>query len=52
MSFNRKLFLKEYKKSFGYLAPEDRIHLRKWVRENFISRMQKHTPDPSLNLNR
>jgi hypothetical protein len=37
ISFNRKLFLKEYKKSFRYLAPEDKIHFRKWAKENFIS---------------
>jgi hypothetical protein len=37
ISFNRKLFLKEYKKSLKHLAPEEKVHLRKWTRQNFRS---------------
>jgi hypothetical protein len=33
MSFSRKLFLKEYRKSLSWLNPEERNELRKWVRE-------------------
>lgn len=33
ISFNRKLFRKEYRKSFRYLAPDEQIHFRKWARE-------------------
>lgn len=33
MSFSRKLFLKEYRKSFSYLNEEERNELKKWVRE-------------------
>lgn len=33
MSFNRRLFLKEYRKSFSYLNEEERNELKKWVRE-------------------
>lgn len=33
MSFSRKLFLKEYRKSFSYLNEEERNELRKWIRE-------------------
>ena len=32
MSFNKKLFLKEYRKSFSYLNPEEQSELKKWVR--------------------
>lgn len=33
MSFSRKLFLKEYRKSFSYLNEDERNELKKWVRE-------------------
>lgn len=33
MSFSRKLFLKEYRKSFSYLNEAERSELKKWVRE-------------------
>ncbi len=33
MSFSKKLFLKEYRKSLSMLNPEERDELRKWVRE-------------------
>ena len=33
MSFNRRLFLKEYRKAFAYLNAEERNELKKWVRE-------------------
>jgi hypothetical protein len=33
MSFNKKLFLKEYRKSLSYLNSEERNELRRWVRE-------------------
>ena len=32
MSFSKKLFLKEYRKSLAYLNAEERIELRTWVR--------------------
>jgi len=32
MSFNRKLFRKEYKKSLTYLSPEDQDKLKEWRR--------------------
>jgi len=37
MSFNRKLFLKEYRKSFKHLAPHEQTQFRKWARETFYS---------------
>lgn len=33
MSFSRRLFLKEYRKSFSYLNEEEKSELRRWVRE-------------------
>ena len=33
MSFSKKLFLKEYRKSFSYLSEEEQVELRRWVRE-------------------
>ena len=33
MSFSKKLFLKEYRKSLLYLGPEERNELRKWARD-------------------
>lgn len=33
MSFSKKLFLKEYRKSLTWLNPEERTELKKWVRE-------------------
>jgi hypothetical protein len=35
LSFSRDLFRKEYRKSFRYLNPEERILFRKWVRRKF-----------------
>lgn len=37
ISFNRRLFLKEYRKSFKYLAPHEHTQFRKWAREIFNS---------------
>lgn len=34
MSFSKKLFLKEYRKSLSRLSPEERDELRRWVRES------------------
>lgn len=34
MSFSRRLFLKEYRKSLSWLSPEERNELRQWVRES------------------
>jgi hypothetical protein len=36
MSFNRKLFLKEYRKSFSYLSAEEQSELKRWVRVNRV----------------
>lgn len=33
MSFNKKLFLKEYRKALSYLNSEERNELRRWVRD-------------------
>lgn len=33
MSFSKKLFLKEYRKSLTWLSPHERIELKNWVRE-------------------
>lgn len=44
LSFNRKLFKKEYLKSFRRLKPAEGIVLRKWVREKFGSRILISTP--------
>lgn len=33
MSFSKKLFLKEYRKSLTWLNPHERVELKKWVRE-------------------
>ena len=33
MSFNKKLFLKEYRKSLSYLNSEEQNELRRWVRD-------------------
>ena len=32
MSFDARLFKKEYRKSLNHLAPEERYELRKWLR--------------------
>ncbi|MEX2234561.1 MAG: hypothetical protein WD824_20510 [Cyclobacteriaceae bacterium] len=34
MSFNKKLFLKEYRKSFSYLNAEEQSQLKRWLRGN------------------
>lgn len=33
MSFSKRLFFKEYRKSLASLNPEERTELKKWVRE-------------------
>lgn len=35
-SFNRKLFLKEYRKGLRYLNNEERISLRQWAKSNIV----------------
>ena len=34
ISFNRKLFLKEYRKSFTYLNEAERMQLKSWIRNH------------------
>jgi hypothetical protein len=34
--FDRKLFIKEYKKAFRDLGRTDRVALKKWVREIYL----------------
>jgi hypothetical protein len=34
MSFSRRLFLKEYRKSFSYLTAEEQGELKRWLRKN------------------
>jgi len=36
MSFSKKLFLKEYRKSLSYLTAEEQVELKKWVRGNEV----------------
>ena len=33
MSFSKRLFLKEYRKSLAWLSPEEQNELRRWVRD-------------------
>jgi len=33
MRFSKKLFLKEYRKSFSYLGPGEQEELKRWVRD-------------------
>lgn len=35
LSFSRYLLAKEYRKSFQYLNPEERILFRKWAKRKF-----------------
>ena len=35
LRFNRKLFLKEYRKSFQYLTLQEQAQFRRWARENY-----------------
>ena len=32
MKFDKRLFIKEYKKTFGYLEPHEQHELKKWLR--------------------
>jgi hypothetical protein len=32
MSFNRRLFIKEYRKTFSYLNAEEQMALKQWLR--------------------
>lgn len=34
MSFSKKLFLKEYRKTFTYLNAEEQSELKRWLRNN------------------
>lgn len=34
MSFSKRLFLKEYRKSFMYLNAEEQSELKRWLRKN------------------
>jgi hypothetical protein len=42
LSFNRTLFHKEYKKSFRYLQPEERVEFKRWVRDRYREMMRRH----------
>ena len=33
ISFDKRLFRKEYRKTFGYLKPDEHNELKKWIRE-------------------
>jgi hypothetical protein len=33
ISFNKRLFRKEYKKTFNYLEANEHVELKKWIRE-------------------
>jgi hypothetical protein len=47
MSFSKKLFLKEYRKSFSYLSEEEKNELRKWVRDTRTNVDANPQPEPS-----
>ena len=47
MSFSKKLFLKEYRKSFSYLTEEEKHELRKWVRDTRTNVDAIPQPEPS-----
>ena len=32
LSFDRRLFRKEYKKTFAYLKPDEQSELKRWIR--------------------
>ncbi len=34
VSFNRRLFLKEYRKSYRWLKPSECLHLRQWIKQS------------------
>ena len=37
ISFDKKLFIKEYKKTFNYLAPNEQSELKQWLRSGNLS---------------
>lgn len=37
ISFNKRLFRREYRKSFKYLKPNEHNELKKWIREQMKS---------------
>jgi hypothetical protein len=39
MKFNRRLFRKEYRKTFHYLEPTERVELKQWLRQMDVERM-------------
>jgi hypothetical protein len=38
VSFSRRLFLKEYRKSYKWLNPIEWLHLRQWIKQNLHQR--------------
>ena len=42
ISFNRKLFRREYRKSFRYLEPKEHFELKKWLRSRMKNRHDRH----------
>ncbi len=42
ISFNRKLFRREYRKSFRYLEPKEHFELKKWLRSKMNRSPRRH----------
>lgn len=37
VTFDKRLYLKEYRKSLRWLDESDRVHLKRWAKENYVS---------------
>jgi hypothetical protein len=42
VSFSRRLFLKEYRKSYRWLNPIEWMHLRQWIKQNLHQRVREN----------
>jgi len=45
ISFSRRLFRREYRKTFRYLGPKEHFELKKWLRTKM-----KGNPKPQYNM--
>ncbi|NJM93241.1 MAG: hypothetical protein HC842_00020 [Cytophagales bacterium] len=50
VSFDRKLFVKEFHKARKSLVPEDRVKLERWCRDQFGTKYQLYIHDSVLEL--
>ncbi|MGB3468042.1 MAG: hypothetical protein WBA74_22340 [Cyclobacteriaceae bacterium] len=48
VSFDRRIFLKEYKKFHNTLVPEESMELKHWVRSNIYPYSQKQVLNRNL----